>query len=112
MALQKRNSRSIAVDGITFRYTISCDWSSIGEHDIRITVQQEDANGSRLLVNRLRGKDLGRELGDEDLAKSAYPVVTPKHISSLIIRAVDMGWNHSEPGRDFSLPVDPRIQST
>jgi hypothetical protein len=108
MALRKRTSRRITVDGCSFRYTVNCDWDNFGEHDIRITIQNSANNGRKLLIRRLRGKALGEELDDSDLSTAVYPVITPKHIASLIKRAINIGWAHTSSGKDFYLPENER----
>lgn len=107
MALNKKNSRKIVVDGESYRYSVSAtspdaDWN----FRLNVTLQREDG-GSRLEVRGLVTRDFWLDISNPGVrSEDDYPIVTPRHIPNIISRAIDAGWQPHETGPAFVLELD------
>ncbi len=92
MALSKKRSRAITVNGIPLRYSLS--WSSSnddGSHNQNITVQHASGDGCYLNIN---GVYIWPEpmCSNVEVYEPDYLIITPKHIAKLIDKALEEGW--------------------
>lgn len=108
MAMNKKGSRHISVNGIKFRYKYSSsqhdgDWN----FEVKITVQHEMGTGAYLQIVGLITRDYWLdfpEIHDDD--ENAYPIVTPKIMMTLIQKALSEGWDPTQKGKPYILQVE------
>lgn len=107
MALSKKNSRQIVVDGDTFRYKVSAT-SPDEDRSFRLNVTlQREAGGSRLEVLGLVTRDFWLDISKPGVKVSKkYPTITPRHIRTIIGRAINAGWQPQTTGPAFVLELD------
>ena len=92
MALPRKHSRSISVDGVDYRWCISMRDAFVGVgHRDRVVVQASE--GCRLIVV------LPWDWADE-------PTVRPGQVAAWIRTGIAAGWRPSVRGRDFELSID------
>jgi hypothetical protein len=99
VALTRKGSRSITVHGRRFRWTVrpkpaysqALAWSPLS------FAVQADENPGRVLYVRL-----ARPRPDNWLGKGSQ-ALTPREVAQFIRRALDAGWDPSEPGSPFEL---------
>jgi hypothetical protein len=104
MAIPRRGSRQIAVDGQRFRWSIrpkpthgQADYASA---TMTFAVEAADHEGRVLHV------ELARRRPDNWLswyAKEGIVPVTPSEVAAFIRQALDSGWNPAEPGPPFEI---------
>ena len=107
MALNKKNSRRIVVEGDAFRYTVSATRPDDDRNfHLNVTLQRE-AGGSRLEVRGLVTRDYWLDISNPgERAREDDPTITPRHIRTIIGRAIDAGWQPHETGPAFVLELD------
>jgi hypothetical protein len=96
MALARKGSRAIHVDGIDYRWALSPD----SGYSVLI-VQHAQANGSKLTIYITP---------DEKTAGSAEETeapVTPSLVSELIRQALELGWPSTARTLDFVCDLNP-----
>ena len=101
MALSKKGSRAITVDGETYRWKIRRKptyGQALSESGVLIAIQRRD--GGRLLVVELSSPRQDNWLG----LRGA--VVTPRHVANFIRRGTADGWSSDEDGPPFVLRVE------
>jgi len=107
MALNRKQSRRITVDGQDFRYKVSTtrldtDWN----FRLNVTVQREE-RGARLEVRGLVTRDFWLDISMPNPKRNEdYPIITPRHIRSIIQQAQLQGWQPDETGPAFVLELD------
>ena len=107
MALPKKKSRLISANNENYRYIISTgkyneDW----EFDLNITIQHVTGEGCKLKVKGLITRDYWLDFPNDITSKKDYPVVTPKHISSIITHSLNSGWNPKQKGKPYIINLD------
>ncbi len=92
MALARKGSKTITVDGICYRWTVSEDsgWKVV-------VVQHESGRGQRLEANTPVADDW------HEVA------IRPAHVEELIQLAVAEGWAPEEPGPPVRISVPVRL---
>ena len=116
MALGKRNSRPITVDGESYRYCVSIGASDpAGNFPLNITVQSVNGVGAKLCVLGMTTRDFWLDMPNvlaEESGQSAYKTVLPRHVSSWIQKAILDGWNPTIGGAPFLLTTDGDVSTT
>tara|TARA_R110002096_G_scaffold53074_1_gene137980 strand:- start:150 stop:494 length:345 start_codon:yes stop_codon:yes gene_type:complete len=107
MALNKKSSRRIVVDEETFRYKVSATrLDEDRKFQLNVTIQR-DAGGSRLEVRGLITRDFWLDISEPGVKTSKdYPVITPRHIRTIIKQAQQQGWHPEETGPAFVLELE------
>tara|TARA_R110002095_G_C4121928_1_gene226488 strand:+ start:312 stop:656 length:345 start_codon:yes stop_codon:yes gene_type:complete len=107
MALNKKSSRRIVVDGDIFRYKISATSPDVDRNfHLNVTVQRK-AGGSGLEVRGLITRDFWLDISEPGVKTSEeYPVITPRHIRSIIQQAQQQGWQPDESRPAFVLELE------
>jgi hypothetical protein len=103
MAITKRGSRRIVVDGARYRWTVRRKPSysqALAESRLTFAVELETANGSVLVV------DTGTARSD-NLLKAPTSVVTPKLVEQSVRAAIAKGWRPAVKGKPHLLQVQP-----
>jgi hypothetical protein len=104
MALTRKGSRNITVSGRRFRWTVrrKPTYSQANAWSPLSFAVEADANPGRVLH-----VSLARPRPDNWLAEASHPL-TPGDVAEFIQRALDSGWDPSEPGPPFEIadPVD------
>lgn len=107
MALPKKNSRAIEVDGTEYRYIISRSVADeSGLFRLNLTVQIAVGTGCILKAEGIMTRDHWLDfpqVGSSD----EYPKIEPRHIASIIRLAYSKGWAPQENGGPFMLEVSP-----
>ncbi|HZN63665.1 MAG TPA: hypothetical protein VFB66_00060 [Tepidisphaeraceae bacterium] len=80
MAIAKKGSRRICVDGVHYRWRAR-EVSPVG---VRVVVQKEDPPGALLVLKLLRDR--------------AVSDVTPAEVAAWVQRAICDGWDPHRPG--------------
>ena len=94
MAIAKKGSRRITVDGIDYRWRANGD--DVHYDQVAIRVAPEEGTGTTLLFHTS---------GEHRNTLSGYshPVVTPARVAEVIRLALLYGWRADEPGKPFDL---------
>jgi hypothetical protein len=103
MAIAKRGSRRIVVDGVKYRWTVRRKPSygqAIAETPLTFAVELETAKGSVLVV------DTGSARPD-NWVEATSSTVTPKLVEQCIREAVAKGWRPAAKGKPLTLRVQP-----
>ena len=99
MALSKRNSRAIEVDGTEYRWAVSGDSGFV-----TLVVQAAAGSGSKLEVNIAEIRQGRPEAFHEayglvaDSPSGSKLSVTPQGVERIIGEAIEIGWNPTENG--------------
>ena len=116
MALSKRNSRPIVVDGQHFRYCVSLGPSdSSSNFPLNVTVQSENGVGAKLCIMGLNTRDFWVDMPNvapEEYWKTAYKTVLPKHVALWIIKAIAEGWIPTTTGPPFLIQTEGVLPDT
>ncbi|MBB4936074.1 hypothetical protein FHR32_000379 [Streptosporangium album] len=101
MAMPRKGSRPISVDGTAFRWRIRhrptyCQGN--GWSPLTVTVERTEEPG-RVLVVSLPCARPDNRLGERTIA------VRPALVAGCIRRAIEQGWNPGQPGAAFTLTV-------
>lgn len=98
MAISKKYTRRIVVDGVQYRWRVPP--AVVYDGHIIANVWREGASGQHL-----------RLIGGHPSSAYPYPTepMTPKLVAEGIRRALDAGWNPDEPGQPFLLRI-PRLR--
>lgn len=101
MALTRKRSRLITVDGVEFRWKVRgrpTYHQAMGWSPLSFAVQQNDRPGARLVVSlpcAHPGNAVGLPAG----------TVLPHVVVAAITKAMDQGWQPSNPGPQFILEL-------
>ena len=109
MALPKSKSSKVSLKNIDYRYSVSVSNKGNCEFDLNITVQNEAANGRKLILKGLLTRNFWldfSELVSDAVYLDNYLKITPKHIEYFINLAVSKGWEHNKKGSNFILHVN------
>lgn len=105
MALNRKKSRPIEVNGVVFRYVVSAGPDDgNGEFPLTLIVQNQTGEGAYLratgVITRNHWLDCpnAREEG-------AYQLILPSHVSATIEEALIRGWVPTERGREFRCEI-------
>lgn len=97
MALPRRNSRRIVVDGVEYRWTVSL--GRLDEHGtglLSITIDAEEPGGELLSI-RTKSRDYWLDFADLGgkirWKPDNYPVVKPGLVKQLVCMARSAGWS-------------------
>jgi len=100
MAMPKKGSSKITVDGTVYRWRVGRHRSGSLLAGDRVLIEAVDASGATLAVVL-------------DVFWCDNPIVRPGRVAEWIRQARKAGWQAELPGRTFSLelgPVPPRLQ--
>jgi len=100
MALAKKGSRKIVVDGHSYRWVF---FENSGWNDI--TVQSNSGLGAKLVVQCMWDKFDNKAQG----VRGWYSPIAPKEVSNFIRKAKIAGWNPEKLGPAFSLKIPPGL---
>ena len=100
MALSKRNSRSITVADVEYRWTVSA--RSQAQSDMVTVVVQPPDDGCRLAVE-IPCRDPYLKI-QEPKPEVDVRDVTPKLIRQLILDGQSIGWQSNQSGGQFTIP--------
>jgi hypothetical protein len=93
MTLQKRNSRTILIDNIRYRWLISPN-----KKFVIVVVQQEKANGQKIEVHV--ATDIHSYWIEFPYTENLnLKVITPKDTAAIIRQALTLGWQPENPGK-------------
>jgi hypothetical protein len=107
MALPKKKSRPITVNGEDFRYVVSTGkYDDNWDFNLNITIQIAHGKGNILKIEGLVTRDFWLDFPNDVSSKDSYPVLTPKDISILIINGIKAGWHPNEKGTPFTIKLD------
>ncbi|WP_180903647.1 hypothetical protein [Nonomuraea indica] len=101
MAMPRKGSRPISVDGTAFRWRIrrrSTDRQSDGWSPLTVTVERVEEPG-RVLVVSLPCARPDNRFGQRTIA------VGPLLVAGCVRRALEQGWNPGQPGSPFVLTI-------
>lgn len=107
MALPKKKSRSISIDGDIFQYAISRSKSSDdGKFNLTVTVKNKRSIGACLIAKGLQTRDFGLDFGDTpSYAKSEYKIITPKVVAKIIRKGINLGWESKGKKGVFEIEI-------
>ena len=106
--ISKQKSRRVTVSGTRFRHKVSTTPKSRGIYNLNITVQSEDHNGSKLVVEGLIQKDISVwPIGSRE--SEFYPTVTRHEVEWCVREAINRGWAFSIRGPNFVLQATNEI---
>ena len=101
MTLPKKNSRSIEIDSLRFRYIVSTSKTDDrASFALNLTVQIESGQGSMLKAKGLITRDFWLDFPNV-ASQNKYPVIQPTHIVAIIRLTPDSGWAPEENGSPF-----------
>jgi hypothetical protein len=99
MALVKKGSRLITVDGVVYRWRLRRRPTypqGIGQRRLAFAVEQVDRKGSVLLVT------VPQDHPSNWMGGPAVPVL-PSTVAAIVRKALTQGWQASQPGPAFRL---------
>lgn len=106
MALPKKKSRSITVEGKTYRYIVSKGQNLGGDvFPLNVTVQHQKGIGAKLTASGLTTRDFWLDISDSPRSSNEYLILTPRHIEKLIRLGVWRGWQPDDAGPPFKIDV-------
>ncbi|WP_417387178.1 hypothetical protein [Gimesia sp.] len=107
MALNRKNSRRIMIEEEAFRYKVSTTRpDEDGKFQLNVTIQR-DAGGSRLEVRGLFTRNFWLDISEPGVKTSKdYPVITPRHIRTIIDEAKAAGWQPQKTGPGFVIELE------
>ena len=86
MALSKRNSRPIEVDGVRYRWAFSAPYDSdLDRHRLNLTIQPENGLSTKLIGT-------GECHTNNDHLLESTVIMTPAIVSTIIRDAIAKGW--------------------
>src|SRR5215212_8532742 len=99
MAIPRKHSRPIVVDGQKYRWIVKrkSDYNFEPQKGMVFTVQEEDGAGALLIV------ELARPQLDYWLHHQQSAPITPNEIASWIRQAIAQGWQPKAKGKPFRL---------
>ena len=102
MALSKRNSRRIVVDGNSYRWSPAPDSGYI-----TLVAQDELSNGRKLEVIVSSDENITIENGSYSIDVGGDPLlITPKLVEKIIRDSIEMGWKPKENGPPMELSLE------
>jgi hypothetical protein len=105
MTLPKKDSRSIEVDAVRFRYTISSSGvGDEGQFSLNLTVQIENGRGCILKALGILTRDFWLDFPETE-SSDKYVTMKPAHVAALIRRARTRGWDPEKVGIPFLVTV-------
>lgn len=101
MALLKKGSRRLVIDGISYRWRVRnrptyCQAN--GWTRLVLAVERADISGGKLMV-KLPQAHPDNWFGEEVVA------VLPSHVACYVRQALSMGWQSDRPGKPFPIDV-------
>ena len=108
MAMNKKKSRAINVNGIPYRYSVRTfsqnneDWS----FNLNIIVQLASGEGCYLKVDGVYTRDFWLDISSHIHDSSEYFTVRPKHIAKLIELALKEGWQPETNSGPYHFKAD------
>ena len=103
MAIPKKGTRKIIVQGITYRWLIrrkaTYMQSDYGVGRLHVAIEHAENPGTTLLIVTDRGHP--RDWGTKEIVP-----VTPQDISNWIIEALELNWQPEEKGSPFSVIIE------
>ena len=110
MSMNKKKSRPIVHDDISFRYVISqSTQNEDGSFNLNIIIQHAEGVGSYLKINGIYSRDYWLDLPDTVSDFTQYVSITPKHITKFIELALKQGWQPTIKGPPFKLAIDNKL---
>lgn len=97
MALTKKGSRLITVDGVVYRWRVRgrpTYAQALGERSLAVAVEQADCKGCVLLVH------MPQDHPSNWIGGPSVPVL-PSQVAAIIRRALGEGWRPSQPAAAF-----------
>lgn len=106
MALSKKKSRPITVEGQTFRYIVSTGHRlDAGLFPLNITAQHQNGIGAKLTVHGLTTRDFWLDFANGPRGSDEYLMLKPRHIEKLIRLGMQQGWQPEDAGPPFMINV-------
>lgn len=111
MALPKKKSRSISIDGEIYQYSISrSKTSEDGKFNLTLTAKNKKSNGACLIAKGLQTRDFWLDFGDKPShAKSEYKEITPKAVAKVIRKGINLGWKSKEEQGVFEIEISENL---
>ena len=110
MAISKKYSRPIVVDGVVYRWRVIPDMEyDQTDHDGRILVLVWREVDSGQMLRLIAGQHPG---GHHFARARTHDIVTPRRIADGIRSALAVDWNPDSQGRSFTLHLpepDPKV---
>ncbi len=106
MTLPKKHSRSIAVDSIRYRYSVSRSGANdVGVFPLNLTVQIESGHGCILKVNGMFTRDYWLDV-PEPAPLDNYFTLQPGQVATIIRHALRCGWPPAVTGKPFLITIN------
>ena len=108
MALVRKGSRLITVDGVVYRWRVRKRPTyarGIADSPLSFAVEQADQRGAVLIASMPAAHPANW------VGAPALPVV-PSLVAAMIRRAREQGWQPDQPGSAFTLTAGPEIWSS
>lgn len=103
MTLPRKNSRSIVVDAVHFRYIVSRSGTcGEGLFSLNLTVQIASGRGCTLKAHGILTRDIWLDFPEIE-SPDKYVIVKPGQVAAVIRRARTCGWDPAEVGMPFLL---------
>jgi len=107
--IPKHKSRRVIVGNTPFRHKVSTTPKSKGVYRLNITVQSENHNASKMVVEGLIKKDSSVWPLTNYRESHFYPTVSRQEVEWCIREAINRGWNYTATGPNFVLRVSNDI---
>ncbi len=105
MTLPRKNSRSLLVDAVRFRYIVSSSEAcEEGLFSLSLTVQIAGGRGGILQVHGILTRDSWLDFPEIESADK-YVIVKPRHVVAIIRRARSSGWDPTVGGKPLLLTI-------
>lgn len=107
--ISNQKARRATIGAITFRYRVSTTPISRGIYRLNITVQSQEHNACKLVVEGLIQKDRSIWPPTENKDYTYHPTVTRHEATWLVQEAIQKGWNYAAKGSNFILQASNEI---
>ena len=108
MTLTKKKSKAICIDGKRFRYQVSTTKIDANRnYSLNLTVELEEEAGTTLQVKGLVTRDYWLDISEGATWNIGdYPVILPRHVSSIVKHAIKSGWNPRVISKAYCITTD------
>ena len=104
MTLRKKHNRGIVIDGTEYRWTVSSR-QQCGAGRIVLIVEPQTQPSHRIAVD-VPCRDFWSDVStDHPIDLKDYRPVTPGIVRDVILSAIALGWNPTQPGRQLAFEL-------
>jgi hypothetical protein len=107
MALPKKKSRTISIDGELYQYAISRS-KALEDYkfNLTVTVKNKISNGACLIARGIQTRDFWLDFPDSSKYNSdEYKSITPRHIEKIIKLGIALGWHEKLKQGTFEFQI-------